>query len=69
MPATAQMVAYVNSAPRVFLGKLLRLRVFRLFCDGVYGQYLTYLLVALPLGWLAVSGLFGKHQGPRSQAV
>ena len=22
--------------------------------DGVYGQYLTYLLVALPLGWLAV---------------
>ena len=26
--------------------------------DGVYGQYLTYLLVALPLGWLAVSSLF-----------
>jgi high-affinity iron transporter len=28
--------------------------------DGVYGQYLTYLLVALPLGWLALSSLFGK---------
>jgi high-affinity iron transporter len=25
--------------------------------DGVYGQYLTYLLVALPLGWLAITGL------------
>ena len=37
--------------------------------DGVYGQYLTYLLVALPLMWLALSSLFGKHQGPRSQAV
>jgi high-affinity iron transporter len=35
--------------------------------DGVYGQYLTYLLVALPLGWLALSSLFGK--GPRSQAA
>jgi high-affinity iron transporter len=28
--------------------------------DGVYGQYLTYMLVALPLGWLAFSSLFGK---------
>jgi high-affinity iron transporter len=37
--------------------------------DGMYGQYLTYLLVALPLGWLALSSIFGKHQGPRSQAV
>jgi high-affinity iron transporter len=37
--------------------------------DGTYGQYLTYLLVALPLGWLALSSIFGKHQGPRSQAV
>jgi len=35
--------------------------------DGIYGQYLTYLLVALPLGWLAFSSLFGK--GPRSQAA
>jgi high-affinity iron transporter len=30
--------------------------------DGIYGQYLTYMLVALPLGWLAISGLFGKNQ-------
>src|SRR3954469_639184 len=37
--------------------------------DGIYGQYLTYLLVALPLAWLAFSSLFGKTQGPRSQAV
>lgn len=28
--------------------------------DGAYGQYLTYLLVALPLGWLALSSVFGK---------
>jgi high-affinity iron transporter len=35
--------------------------------DGVYGQYLTYLLVIMPLAWLAVSSLFGK--GPRSQAA
>jgi len=25
--------------------------------DGVYGQYLTYMLVVMPLAWLAVSGL------------
>ncbi|HMC77931.1 MAG TPA: FTR1 family protein [Vicinamibacterales bacterium] len=30
--------------------------------DGVYGQYLTYLLVIMPLGWLAISSLFGKSQ-------
>jgi high-affinity iron transporter len=37
--------------------------------DGTYGHYLTYLLVVLPLGWLALSSFFGKHGGPRSQAV
>ena len=37
--------------------------------DGTYGQYLTYLLVVLPLGWLALSSFFGRHGGPRSQAV
>jgi high-affinity iron transporter len=26
--------------------------------DGIYGQYLTYMLVLLPLGWLALSNLF-----------
>lgn len=35
--------------------------------DGAYGQYLTYLLVVMPLAWLAVSSLFGK--APRSQAA
>jgi high-affinity iron transporter len=30
--------------------------------DGVYGQWLTYLLVILPLGWLAFSSVFGKNQ-------
>jgi high-affinity iron transporter len=28
--------------------------------DGIYGQYLTYVLVVLPLGWLAISNLFGR---------
>src|SRR6476646_4778245 len=37
--------------------------------DGVYGHYLTYMLVALPLGWLAVPSLFGRSQGQRSQAA
>jgi high-affinity iron transporter len=32
--------------------------------DGVYGQYLTYLLVAGPLGWLLVSMLKGTAQTP-----
>jgi high-affinity iron transporter len=30
--------------------------------DGVYGQYLTYMLVVLPLGWLALSPLFKRNQ-------
>jgi high-affinity iron transporter len=29
--------------------------------DGIYGQYLTYLLVLLPLGWLALSSLLAKR--------
>jgi high-affinity iron transporter len=28
--------------------------------EGRYGQYLSYLLVLLPLGWLLVAGLVGK---------
>jgi high-affinity iron transporter len=28
--------------------------------DGVYGQYLTYLLVLLPLGWLAMTGMLNR---------
>jgi high-affinity iron transporter len=30
--------------------------------DGIYGQYLTYMLVALPLGWLAISTLLGGNR-------
>ena len=36
--------------------------------DGIYGQYLTYMLVAMPLGWLAISSLFGKNQRPLTSA-
>jgi high-affinity iron transporter len=38
--------------------------------DGVYGQYLTYLLVLLPVTWLAVTSL-SKRAGPtqRSQVA
>lgn len=32
--------------------------------DGIYGQYLTYLLVAGPLGWLLVSMLTGASRTP-----
>jgi high-affinity iron transporter len=37
--------------------------------DGRYGQYLTYLLVLLPLGWLLFAGVFGgrKQGGPPVQ--
>ena len=35
--------------------------------DGIYGQYLTYLLVALPLGWLAIASLFGKNPSLSAQ--
>jgi high-affinity iron transporter len=31
--------------------------------DGIYGQYLTYLLVALPLAWLAISSLANRAAG------
>jgi high-affinity iron transporter len=38
--------------------------------DGIYGQYLTYLLVILPLGWLVASNLFGRRQSlPAQQAA
>ena len=30
--------------------------------DGQYGQFLTYLLVLLPLGWLAFAAFFGGHK-------
>lgn len=37
--------------------------------DGVYGQYFTYLLILLPLGWLAVSSLFNRNQPHRSMTA
>jgi high-affinity iron transporter len=38
--------------------------------DGIYGQYLTYLLVLLPLGWLLLSNLLTRESAPsRSQTV
>jgi high-affinity iron transporter len=37
--------------------------------DGIYGQYLTYLLVLLPLAWLAVASLVARSQSQRSQAA
>ena len=36
--------------------------------DGVYGQYFSYLLVLLPLTWLAVSSLF-RRSSHRSQTA
>jgi high-affinity iron transporter len=30
--------------------------------DGMYGQFLTYLLVALPLGWLLIANLLARRQ-------
>ena len=37
--------------------------------DGIYGQYLTYMLVLLPLGWLALSNLFKRGTTQRSQTA
>jgi high-affinity iron transporter len=36
--------------------------------DGIYGHYLTYMLVALPLGWLVFASMF-KRPATRSQAA
>ncbi len=37
--------------------------------DGLYGKYLTYLLVLLPMGWLAFASIFGTRKGiPPSQS-
>ena len=37
--------------------------------DGRYGQYLTYLLVALPVGWLALSAFFGPKRSATHRAI
>jgi high-affinity iron transporter len=36
--------------------------------DGIYGQYLTYLLVMLPLGWLIVSMMLNRTHDSESVA-
>ena len=35
--------------------------------DGIYGQYLSYMLVLLPVGWLALSSLLAPRGGPQRQ--
>jgi high-affinity iron transporter len=37
--------------------------------DGRYGQFLTYLLVALPLGWLVFAALFGGKKNQVARPV
>ena len=39
--------------------------------DGRYGQWLTYLLVLLPVGWLVFAGIFGgkRNAPPMQQTV
>jgi high-affinity iron transporter len=37
--------------------------------DGRYGQYLTYLLVMLPLGWLAISTMLPKRSKSQTPAA
>jgi high-affinity iron transporter len=37
--------------------------------DGVYGQYLTYMLVALPVGWLTLSSVFAQRGPARPSQV
>jgi high-affinity iron transporter len=35
--------------------------------DGLYGRYLTYLLVLMPMGWLAFASMFGARKAIPSQ--
>src|SRR5687767_8458282 len=37
--------------------------------DGVYGQYLTYMLVAVPLGWLLFAMLAGSNRASAQSAT
>ena len=37
--------------------------------DGVYGQYLTYMLVAVPLGWLLFAMMAGANRAPARSAL
>jgi high-affinity iron transporter len=35
--------------------------------DGIYGQYLSYGLVVLPMAWLLVSAVMGRKSTPTQQ--
>ena len=35
--------------------------------DGLYGKYLTYMLVVLPMGWLAFASMFGGRKTMTAQ--
>src|SRR5688572_28108053 len=37
--------------------------------DGIYGQYLTYMLVAVPLGWLLFAMLAGSNRASAQSAT
>jgi len=37
--------------------------------DGIYGQYLSYLLVLLPVAWLALSSIVNRPAAQRSQTA
>ena len=37
--------------------------------DGIYGQYLSYMLVVLPVAWLAFSSLVSRPPAQRSQTA
>ena len=37
--------------------------------DGVYGQYLTYMLIAVPVGWLLVALFFGNGKAASSRVA
>jgi high-affinity iron transporter len=37
--------------------------------DGMYGKYLTYLLVLMPMGWLAFAMVFGGRKGIPAQTA
>jgi high-affinity iron transporter len=37
--------------------------------DGQYGRYLTYMLVLLPIGWLAGSTLFARRDLPQAGRI
>jgi high-affinity iron transporter len=36
--------------------------------DGIYGQYLTYMLVVLPLAWLAIASIVNRGPGGLTRA-